>query len=149
MRAILLNSAAGALLAYAAVGGACAPSRADDGAELEAMQHRLLEAVLEGRRDQYAAMLHDEWRVTHLDGRMRSKEQVLEDVFGEEPPVASGAVEDVEVRIYGDAAVTTGRSTWTARTGETLALRFTDMAIRRNGKWLIVASHASAIEPQR
>lgn len=110
------------------------------------MQHRLLEAVLEGERDQYAAMLHDDWRVTHVNGRLRTKAQVLDDVFAAERPVVSGAIEDVDVRLYGDAAVVRGRSTWTARTGESLELQFTDMAIRRDGKWLIVASHATAID---
>jgi hypothetical protein len=127
---------------------ACAPTP-DPSAELVQMQDRLLRAVLEGRRDDYAAMLHDDWRVTHVDGRLRTKAQVLDDLFGGETPVVSGAVNDVEVRVYGEAAVATGRSAWTARSGESFELRFTDVAIRRNGRWRIVASHATAIEAQR
>ena len=145
MRGILLNSAAAALAACAVAAGACA-GPPDPAAELEEMQHRLLDAVLDGRRDDYSAMLHEDWRVTHVDGRMRTKAQVLDDVFAGETPMASGAIEGLEVRVYGDAAVVTGRSSWTARTGESLELRFTDMAIRRDGRWLVVASHATALE---
>jgi hypothetical protein len=144
MRAILLNSIVAGLVGGAAWGCTTAPP--DPAAELAEMQDRLLRAVLEGRRDEYASMLHDDWRVTHVDGRVRTKAQVLQDVFGGEAPVLSGAVEDLDVRVYGDAAVMTGRSSWTARNGESLELRFTDTAIRRGGTWLIVASHATALE---
>lgn len=142
VRAILLNSVA-ALAACAMAACAAAP---DPTTELIEMQDRLLRAVLEGRRDDYAAMLHDDWRVTHIDGRVRTKTQVLEDVFTGESPLASGAVEDLNVRVYGDAAVTTGRATWTVRSGDTFELRFTDMAIRRDGRWLVVASHATPLD---
>jgi ketosteroid isomerase-like protein len=50
------------------------------------------------------------------------------------------------VRAFGDAAVVTGRTTARAG-GQTLILRFTDVFVRRDGKWLVVASHATRIAP--
>ncbi len=45
----------------------------------------------------------------------------------------------------GDTAVVTGRTTVTTRDGERLALRFTDVVQRREGRWVVVASHASPL----
>lgn len=56
-------------------------------------------------------------------------------------------VDDLSVRVFGDAAVVTGRST--ATTGgakpSTLALRFTDVFVRLGGRWQIVASQATQL----
>jgi len=47
---------------------------------------------------------------------------------------------DVDVRIYGDAAVARGSESWEKRNGERGRYVWTDTWIRRNGKWQIVAA---------
>ncbi len=114
--------------------------------ELKDMQQRLLRALLGGRRDEYASMLAPEWRVTHIDGQILTKAQVLEMMFGKEPsPLADGSIDDVEVRVFGDTAVVPGRTTAVGRDGARVVLRFSDFAVRRKGRWQIVASHATAL----
>ena len=113
--------------------------------ELRAMQQRLMKAVLEGRREDWSAMIAAEWRVTHIDASVLTKQQVLEQVFGGAPPVVAGAIDDVEVQLFGEAAVVTGRTSVTARDGAKVALRFTDFAVRQDSRWLIVASHATQL----
>jgi hypothetical protein len=113
-------------------------------AELKEMQHRLRRALLTGDRDAYAAMLAPEWRVTHIDGRVLTRAQVLEQMFPEGPsPLVDYAQDDIEVRSFGDSAVVTGRTTAHARDGRRVVLRFTDFAVKRGGAWTIVASHAT------
>jgi ketosteroid isomerase-like protein len=54
----------------------------------------------------------------------------------------------VSVRVYGDAAVATGRTRASGRShGQdvTVVLRFTDVFVRRGGRWQVVASHACAV----
>ena len=58
-----------------------------------------MRALLAGHRDEYAALLAPEWRVTHIDGRVQTKAQVLERMFGGPSPLAELAVDDVEVRV--------------------------------------------------
>ena len=56
-------------------------------------------------------------------------------------------IDDIAVRAFGDTAVVTGRTT--AATGGpspvSVTLRFTDVFIRRAGRWQAVASHATRL----
>jgi imidazolonepropionase-like amidohydrolase len=114
--------------------------------ELKEMQQRGVRALLEGRREEYAALLAAEWRVTHIDGRVQTKTQVLEQMFPAGPsPLVDLAQDDIEVRIFGDSAVVTGRTTAHARDGRRVVLRFSDFVVKRNGVWTIVASHATQL----
>jgi hypothetical protein len=144
MARILLNSI---LLAFAMMTAPCGveAQRPNPRAELKRMQQQLLDALLAGRRDEYAALLAPEWRVTYVDGTFRVKNDVLEEVFGgPEPLLRSGRIEDVEVRMMSDdLAVVTGRTEATPQTGATVRLRFVDVAVRREGRWIITASFAT------
>jgi uncharacterized protein (TIGR02246 family) len=144
MAAILLNSILVACAVLAAAGRADAQG-GNAAAELRQMQQRLLDALLAGRREDYAAMLAPEWRVTYVDGTVRVRSEVLDEVFGEpEPLLRSGKVDNVDVRFLGpDLAVVTGRTEATPQTGATVHLRFADIAMKRDGRWLITASFAT------
>ena len=90
-------------------------------------------------------MLADDWRVTTPDGTHDKAETLA----GIEAGTLKYLVMDkskVEVRIYGDAAVVTGtiRATITVdgreQTGTDL---FTEVLIKKNGKWQCVTVHGS------
>jgi uncharacterized protein (TIGR02246 family) len=144
MGRILLNSI---VVAFAVI-GVSGPANAQGGnpaAELRQMQQRLLDALLAGRRDDYAALLAPEWRVTYVDGTVRMRSEVLDEVFGEpEPLLRSGKIDNIDVRFLGpDLAVVTGRTEATPQTGATVRLRFADIAMKREGRWMITASFAT------
>lgn len=53
---------------------------------------------------------------------------------------------DLRIRVYGDAAVVTGRLQRRRSTGGTVVdddWRFTKVYVRREGQWRVVAFHAS------
>jgi uncharacterized protein (TIGR02246 family) len=137
MAAILLNSA---IIASLLAGQA-----ADVVSELREMQQQILRALLANDREAYAAMLAPEWRVTYVDGRVQSRAEVLGEVFaGPQPLLKAGRVDNVEVQVVGpDLAVVTGRTEATPQTGATVKLRFVDIAVRRDGRWMITASFAT------
>ena len=56
---------------------------------------------------------------------------------------------DVEVRIYSDAAVARGSESWEKRNGERGRYVWTDTWIGRNGKWQIVAAVDVKVEPAK
>jgi uncharacterized protein (TIGR02246 family) len=147
MARILLNSF---LVGFSlVVGAARAEAQATNPAsELKQMQQRLLDAVLANRREDYAALLAPEWRVTYVDGVVRVKQDVLEEVFGgDEPLLRSGKIDDVDVRFLGpDLAVVTGRTEATPQAGAAVRLRFADIAVKRDGRWMITASFATAVK---
>jgi uncharacterized protein (TIGR02246 family) len=141
---ILLNSILVAVAVSAASGRAAAQA-ANPASELRQMQQTLLEALLAGRREEYAALLAPEWRVTYVDGTVRMKQEVLDEVFGgPEPLLRAGKVDHVDVRFLGpDLALVTGRTEATPQTGATVRLRFADVAVKRDGRWMITASFAT------
>jgi len=93
----------------------------------------------------WGALLADDWSVTHVDAQVITKPQALE-MCRTGPPVTS-TVDQLSVRVYGDTAIATGRTTATAATTppQTVVLRFTDVFVRRDGRWLVVASHATQV----
>jgi len=64
--------------------------------------------------------------------------------------VETSTVDDVSVTVIGETAIVRGR---TAATGVvngkamSTRLRFTDVFIKRGGRWQAVASHASPLAP--
>ena len=58
-------------------------------------------------------------------------------------------IDDVKTRVFGDAAVVTGRTHGIGAfegTGYEVVIRFTDTFMRRAGRWQAVASHASLVQ---
>jgi ketosteroid isomerase-like protein len=53
------------------------------------------------------------------------------------------ACEDVRIRIFDDAAIIHGRTTYRKADGEPGAGRYTDVYARRQGRWLCVAAHVT------
>ncbi len=92
----------------------------------------------------WGALLADDWSVTHIDAKVITKAEALA-MCRAGPPVTS-TVDQLAVRIYGDTAIVTGRTKATA-TGatQTVTLRFTDVFVQRDGRWLVVASHATRL----
>ena len=93
----------------------------------------------------WGALLADDWSVTHIDAKVMTKAQAL-DMCQTAPPVTS-TVDQLAVRIYGDTAIVTGRTkaTATGATPQAVVLRFTDVFVFRDGRWVVVASHATRL----
>jgi ketosteroid isomerase-like protein len=114
--------------------------------ELEAIEEQL--AIRWRNRDcaGWGALLADDWTVTHIAGNVITKPEALE-LCRTGPPIASRA-DELSVRVYGDTAIVTGR-TIASTTGDqpvTVQLRFTDVFVKNQGRWLVVASHATQIQ---
>jgi uncharacterized protein (TIGR02246 family) len=115
--------------------------------ELEAIEQQLASTWKAGDCDSWAALLAPEWSVIHLNADVITKAEALKMCKEARPTIADMQVDQLTVRLFGDAAVVTGRTS--ATTGDpnptTIALRFTDVFVRRSGKWLVVASQATRL----
>jgi ketosteroid isomerase-like protein len=125
------------------------PQAGSSAETLRALQQQLAKAWVEGDRAAIERIISPEWSVTGPDGARSTRADVLRDAFETRVHrVIAIDIDDVEVRIFGDAAVVTGR---THGRGEysgvpyDVGIRFTDTFIRRDGRWQAVASHASVI----
>lgn len=105
------------------------------------------------RRDRAAidAILAPDWSVTDAEGRVLTKTQVMQESFDStDRRIDSMAIDDVKVRTFGDVAVATGRTRASGTyqgTSASVVLRFTDVFVRKDARWQVVASHGSIVAP--
>ena len=121
----------------------------DDQAALLTLQQVLAKAWMSGDRATIERIIAQDWRSTGPDGRMADRASVLAEVFDKGiHKIRKLDIDDVSARVFGDAAVVTGR---TQASGEfdgssyDVVIRFTDTFVRRDGRWQAVASHASVL----
>jgi|SRR6185369_7053917 ketosteroid isomerase-like protein len=85
-------------------------------------------------------------------GTVRTKPQVISDFTSGDLRFQSITTDEVQVRVYGNAAVETGRSTMNGQDkGNAVPhdTRFTRVWIKQQGRWRLVANHYSSnISPQ-
>jgi ketosteroid isomerase-like protein len=80
-------------------------------------------------------------------GTVRTKPQVISDFTSGDLRFQSITTDDVRVRVYGSAAVETGRSTMDGQDkGKAVPrdTRFTRVWVKQQGRWRLVANHYSS-----
>ena len=125
------------------------PSEGDPVGQLTDIEQQLAKAWLAGDRAAIERIIAPEWSLTGPDGQMSTRGDVLRDVFETRTHrIIALTVDEVRVKVFGDAAVVTGRTHGrgeSAKTPYDVVIRFTDMFVRRDGRWQAVASHASLL----
>jgi len=110
--------------------------------ELTAIEEQLASTYKKHDCGGWGALLADEWFVTHMTGQVITKKEALE-MCATAPEITS-TYEELSVRSYGTTAIVTAINTASAL-GQTIRLRFTDVFIRRDNRWVIVLSHATRL----
>ena len=85
-------------------------------------------------------------------GTVRTKPQVISDFTSGDLRFQSITTDDVRVRVYGNAAVETGRSTMNGQDkGRQVPrdTRFTRVWVKQQGRWRLVANHYSSNMPHQ
>ena len=80
-------------------------------------------------------------------GTVRTKAQVISDFTSGDLKFQSITTDDVQVRVYGNTAVETGRSTMSGQDkGKAVPrdTRFTRVWVKQQGRWRLVANHYSS-----
>lgn len=123
--------------------------------ELMQLERDIGEANIKRDKAFFARTEADEFIFTDSGGGMTTKAQ---DLAGLDEPegemkLVSYVVDEMKVFDYGKTAVVLGRVTTTYRGKDrevTSKSRFTDVFVKRDGRWQIVAGHSSRIrEPQK
>lgn len=126
------------------------PPDADDAETLMALERTWANAVMTHDAAPLQDLLAEDFTQTTETGEVRSREATIARVGSGTTVFESGGLEDMRVRFYGDTAVVTGRFRGAGRAGEepfTVDVRWTDTFVRRDGRWLCVASHSSTVAP--
>lgn len=97
-------------------------------------------------------ILAPDWSVIDAAGHVLTKQQVMRESFDSaDRRIEAMTIDDVRVRTFGDTAVATGRTHASGSyrgTSGSVVLRFTDVFVRHDGRWRVVASHGSTVTQQ-
>ncbi len=125
-----------------------AAERSDE-RELRDIQQRLARGWIEKHPATIEAILAPEWTVIQADGTVHDRGEILDAVFVAKVfDIEDVNVSDVEVRLYGTTAVVRGVTVARGRiNGQSVSahIRFTDVFVKRDGRWQAVASQATAL----
>ena len=126
------------------------PGRSVDQA-IRQVDHERIQAQLSADAAALDYIYADDFLGIGPSGAVRTKPQVLADFTSGDLRFQSITTDDVQVRVYGDAAVETGRSTMIGQDkGKAVPRdnRFTRVWIRQHGRWRLVANHYSSLITQ-
>ena len=85
-------------------------------------------------------------------GAIKHKRDIVRELSAPNTRMDPFETSEVQLRMYGDAAVVTGRMTQkfvVGRVHYTNDVRYTDVYVKRKGRWLLVSAHASTMAGKR
>ena len=121
---------------------------ASDKAELMRIEKTSGEALIRNDVEAFGSVLAADWKIVTTAGTLMTRAELLETMKSGKLKFESYEVDQLDVRVYGDAAVVVGvdkaEGSWEGDPF-TLKERFTDVFIRKDGKWLCVSSHSTEV----
>lgn len=111
-------------------------------AEIKALEMHLAGLLVAGDFDAYERFLATDYTRISAAGVVETHEQVMA-AYRSSPHVGSMSPTDLDVKIYGDAAILTGKLTISSATGIRQS-RFRKVFIRRDGGWFLVSLQGTA-----
>ena len=116
---------------------------------LSKMEQDWVDALLKGDATFQDSILADDYIGVAPDGRISTKAQSVDEVRSGAFKTESMSINGIKVRVFGDVAVVTyGQSEKSQFQGKDTSGRslWTDIFVKRNGKWQIAANHGSRVE---
>ena len=145
---ITLSVVAASLMIGQAQGAEGTARRGYDEQVIKQLEQEWAEALV--KRDQAVIDLitASDWMLTDPEGSLVTKAQADADLKSRVLKFESYKLDELKVRVYGDSAVVHGldteRSSYKGKdtTGQ---YRFTDVFVKRNGRWQAIATHATRV----
>ena len=99
----------------------------------------------------YERLYADNARIIEIGGKVSDKRAMIERAKADETKFEVGQSDEIDVKIFGDTAVVTGR--WTQKSVTkglpfSAILRYTTVYAKLNGKWQIVSDQVTPIDGQ-
>jgi ketosteroid isomerase-like protein len=116
--------------------------------ELLALETAWDDAVAAKDQAKLEEIVDDDFIVNSANGSVANKSQMIASIMAPELTIEPFKTEDVRVRVYGNTAVLSGwfaqRGTYKGEAFEG-ASRYTDVYVKRGGKWRAVLAHATKL----
>ena len=120
--------------------------------EIIGLEQERLKAFARDDKPAFERLVTDDLTLTHSSGQVANKAEVMAVMRPSTPerPLPALSTEDVKVRVYGDAAVMTGRLVETAGDGRRVVVfSFTNTYIKQNGRWRMSAGQLTTFSRER
>jgi ketosteroid isomerase-like protein len=145
---------AGAVITFALISSAFAANDDHALASSAVESIRLLEAernqaILHGDAAALERMTSDDYTFITLRGEMRTKAEIVRDFRSGAIKYQSREISDLNIRVYGDSAVVTGRATQKGmENGKDYSgdYWFTRVYVNQGGRWITVALQTTLIQ---
>jgi len=119
---------------------------------IKELDHERIQAQIGADRAALDRLYADDFIGIGPSGTVRTKPQVLSDFTSGTLKFQSITTDDVQVRVYGNTAVETGRSTMKGQDKNKAVPvdnRFTRVWVKQHGRWRLVANHYSLLITQQ
>jgi hypothetical protein len=118
--------------------------------EIKAREMKLAELIVRGDWDEYEKHLASDYLLTRDNGHVESKDEALVSLRDVKRRIIVMEMEpaDVAIRIYGDTAVSNAEFTTSVRDSgqvKTRRTRQTDVFVKRDGQWYLIAERGTMI----
>jgi len=120
-------------------------------AVIRKLDEQRIQAQIHADRKELDRIYADDFIGVGPSGTVRTKPQVISDFTSGELNFQSITTDDVQIRIYGNTALETGRSTMIGKDkGKAVPRdnRFTRVWVKQQGRWRLVANHYSFLVTQ-
>jgi ketosteroid isomerase-like protein len=120
-------------------------------AAIRKLDEQRIQAQIHADRKELDRIYADDFIGVGPSGTVRTKPQVISDFTSGELNFQSITTDDVQIRIYGNTALETGRSTMIGKDkGKAVPRdnRFTRVWVKQQGRWRLVANHYSFLVTQ-
>ena len=127
-------------------------AHADSLEEVRRLDAEISVATWSGDAVWFEENLAEDYMLITPGGSVRTKRDVIRELATPGLRMEPYEPRDVSVRLYGDAAVVTGRMVQRFTLGGVRYandLRYTDVYVKRKAKWVLVSGHTSLIAPRR
>jgi uncharacterized protein (TIGR02246 family) len=117
--------------------------------EIRALENARNDAIVHGDAAALERMTSDDYTFITLRGELRSKAEIVKGFSSGSFKYGSREISDLNIRVYGNAVVVTGRSTQKGtENGKDYSgdYRFTRVYVRQDGRWQTVALQATLVE---
>ena len=121
---------------------------ADDLEEVRRLDREISVATWAGDAVWFEENLADEYVLITTAGTTRNKREVIRDLATPGLRIEPYEPLDAQVRMYGDAAVVTGRIAQRftiSGVAQTNNIRYTNIYVKRKTRWALVSGHTSSI----
>src|SRR5947209_353698 len=141
-----------AVIIFAMVAFLSLAARAQGGsadiADIKAVHEARLAAILRGDFDYLDRLLSDDFLVTFPNGTVGGKAEYIEGQRSGRIVMTASTHDQERFKVYGDAAVITGRSTLTLQVNgreQPIVIRYTHVYAKQDGRWRMVVQHSTPI----